>query len=1061
MSLPERELFALVTRFRDRAKERGRVSPLGSGERRGLSTLYRVVRLAEFVDLPPLELLRLVDVLQKDQSLKVLNAFDVLHHLDIGQADLYEVLEDGSIDARLWLIQNVIAIGTWAGAVGLEPADLETIAVAPDDLAPKQKAELLATAQALHEAFLPVALSAESLESAVISPRAARVALAIVRDPARQLISSADPRLVAWDEVAARKAAHAAVGALDVVTIEDLEAIGLGEELATYLQSILVRRGVLDANGMLREEQLPARAEEWALEPDGSEKFRRIFDFLHELYIKSLSESADAAVETEVHEEQALETEVDDEAEEGYETSGDAQTDTEEQEYVEPEADPDVELQLYHSDLLQVGFSVPEADEWIERLTVVRVLDASGMVQEPWMFEDPENFDYIPFSVGLDSFRGEIHAELIARRDRWRGAPLKLPEDIWDGLPLSVAEREALQQNLVFNGHIDAERRIVDRKAVQALTPDTFDLALPLYRHRRLILSALQAVVAEYRDNYLTVGPEELRPLADKFIAIQAHKALSTDYLDARGHLSTALLAEIDSERPALDLGPTFSSAQVERIWSLLKQIHTEASKFKLTDAALASIDILDERANDVVVSLCAAECLQPDRTLSVDQVARFAVVNSALDFTLPSYADYARDVFFLLHDVAIAVDAAVNSLMTALAVSAKEQETAMLEALGSRIELSPEATSAVVRRLLRDESHPAIALMAPVLRAVGPENLVEEPPRDRTFRATIARAFAFANFSNKLGMSPQQIEVAFQDQQLVDKFPEPLELPEGVDGIDALWTGPDGRVYLFRGPQYWTFDANTLARTATSAPVGRPIVEQARPLSVLCAEFKDLTAVDAVYSLPNGDHWLLAQGRSFRRAAGSERWVETPRAWGRVRNRFDDPASIDCALYDHEGRVQLFCGDQYVRYSSLPQEFVDEGYPHSIAAHWEQELNFRPLPAGWGEGIDAAVGRKDEVTWLFKEDRYIASTEPGVERSIVDFWGHVRNNLASASRVDAVLDLEGRCGVVVGDQVSVFSNSLESEGPHRRRGLSTHSRRSLPRRAGALRPRFRSKFEG
>jgi hypothetical protein len=38
-------------------------------------------------------------------------------------------------------------------------------------------------------------------------------------------------------------------------------------------------------------------------------------------------------------------------------------------------------------------------------------------------------------------------------------------------------------------------------------------------------------------------------------------------------------------------------------------------------------------------------------------------------------------------------------------------------------------------------------------------------------------------------------------------------------------------------------------------------------------------------------------------------------------------------------------------------------------------------------------------------------------------------NNLAAASRVDAVFDLEGRCAVAVGDQVSVFSNSLESEG--------------------------------
>src|SRR5262249_50768716 len=333
-------------------------------------------------------------------------------------------------------------------------------------------------------------------------------------------------------------------------------------------------------------------------------------------------------------------------------------------------------------------------------------------------------------------------------------------------------------------------------------------------------------------------------------------------------------------------------------------------------------------------------------------------------------------------------------------------------------IELSAEATAAIVRPLLRDETHLTVALLAPVLRAVDPQDILAEPPHDRPFCTTIGRTHAFAHFARKLRMSPRAIEVAFQDQQLVDKFPEAIELPQGVDRIDALWTGPDGQLYLFRKQQYWTFDTNTLA-----------IIERNRPLATLCADFKDLQAVDAVYTLPGGEHWLLAEGRAWRWAADSKRWVETRRMWGRVQSRFDDPANIDAALLAHEGCIHLFSGDQYVRYSNWPQEFVDEGYPRRIAAQWPQELGFGPLPSGWDGGIDAAVGRKDEVTWLFKGDRYIASTEPGVARSIVEIWGRGRDNLASASRVDAVLDIGGGCGVVVGDQVSVFSNSLESEG--------------------------------
>ena len=608
--------------------------------------------------------------------------------------------------------------------------------------------------------------------------------------------------------------------------------------------------------------------------------------------------------------------------------------------------------------------------------------------------------------------------------------------------------------------------------------------------------------------------------------------------------LSPDVLAQIDSEQPPFDLEPGYTDAQQQRVWTLLQQINSEAGKFRLTNAALATVDITGEHATNVVASLCADGCLQPDRSLSPEQVKRFSQVSSAQDFIIPQYADYSRDVFFLIHDIAVATGVAVEALTTSFKAVAAAQENAVLEAAGSQIGLSPDAAAAILEPLLRDEPAVTVAIIAPVLRAVV-EDVVKEPPIDRRFRATIGRMRAFANFASKLRMTARQIEAAFQNQQLVDKFAEGIELPQGIDAIDALWAGPsdqpsgsstfvDGdivnlesfagkleqpgrpidawlagqltpataaalasyigqgsdaasaralllrdinrlligssiydterfrgitlrakvqtllsqrvqtgdlpglnrllmeeaypqelarnEIYLFRGLRYWTFDANTLE-----------LNEGPLPLETLSLEFKGLPAVDAVYTLPQGDHWLLAQGNAWRRASDSERWVEmtgaTARQFGRVESRFDDPTNIDGALLDREGRIHLFCGDQYVRYSAWPQEFVDEGYPRRIAVHWTEELGFGPLPAGWNEGIDAAASRGDEVTWLFKGDRFVASTEPGVERGITEFWGRVRNNLASASRVDAVLDIQGRCGIVAGDQVSVFSNSLETEG--------------------------------
>jgi len=1161
------DLAALIKRFRDRATSRARVSRLVSQEvfpelggeidSHSLSVLHRVTRLAEFVDLPPLDLLQLVDVVENDPNLKVLNCFDVLYHEDTAQADLYQVLEQGSVDARSWLIQNISAIAAWAGAAGLEPADLHAIVVVPAESTPTQissqtssqtptqtstqTAQLLATAQALHDAFLPTALSADSLQSDAISERTARIAVATFQQPERRLVSTADARLATWNKHRACEAAHAALAALDVVSVDDIGALQLGEDLATYLQSLLLRRGVLDANGILLEDQLPVRAEDLVLEPEGSAEFGQIFDFLNDLYTTALSESSGTGEQ---------QTAGDGSDGSVADNTGASDQQAAQQDAVDggaSQADPsaDVELHLYPSDLLKLGFAIPEADEWIERLTFLRVLDATGMVQDPSIFADPASRDSVQISVGLNSFCGEIHAWLSQRRDRWLSAILKLPDGIWDALPLSAAERGDLEQNLIFNDHIDAARRILDRQALEELTPDTFDLGLEFHRHCRLILNALQQVVSSSRANYLMVGSDNLRPLADKFVAADIHKRLSAAYLDGQMRLSYELVAEIDHEQPPFDLGSAYSTAQGQSVWNLLQQIHTEASKFRLTDAALASVNITGEHAINVVVSLCADGCLQPDGSLSPELAARFAVVSSAQTFVIPQYADYSRDVFFLIHDVAVAVQTAVKALTTSLEAAANAQEKAVVGAIASQIQLSPEATSAVLRPLLGDESSVAVAIMAPVLRALV-EDVLEEAPSDRMFCAAMRRTQAFANFSGKLRMSPRAIEVAFKDQQLADKFPEGIELPPGVDGIDALWAGPSGQpsgsatfstgdflnlaslagkleqptrpidtwlaaqltrattaalasyraqgsdpasletallhdinpvlvgpaiydsqrfigvtlrpmaqkrlslgiqagdlrdlnrlliedayplelaknqLYLFRGRNYWTYDANTLE-----------IDEGPLPLTTLCVEFKDLHAVDAVYTLPTGEHWLLAEGNAWCRAADSARWVkdsgQTARQWGRVQSRFDDPASIDGALLDREGRIHLFCGDQYVRYSKWPQQqFVDEGYPRRIATHWSKELGFGPLPPGWDEGIDAAVGRGDEVTWLFKDDQYIASTEPGVERNIVDFWGHVRNNLGSVSRVDAIVDLEGRCGVVVGDQVSVFSNSLESQG--------------------------------
>ncbi len=1208
------DLAAIVTRFRDRAVSRGRVSRLVRMDSRSLSVLYRVVQLAEFADVAPLALLQLIEVMESDPALKVLNAFDVFYHEGIGQSDFYQVLEDGPLEARLWLIQNVVAVATWAATASLDPEDVESIACVPQADPPPQNAQAQdiqtqnssdrAFVQTLQDAFAPTALTADSLQSDAINERTARVALATFGQPAWGLVCPDDKRLVTWDQHKARKAAHAVLQALDVVSTEDIEAMQLGEGLATYLQTLLICRGVLDTAGVLQEGQLPARPEDLTLEPDGSDRFAQIFAFLNKEYTTALAQEAavsaaqqaqpsgqdsapagasanqtsqdgsgikasgdqssgngsgvDASADQSSGDGSSVDASPDQPSADG--SSADASGDQTSQidssqngaDVQEPQqtaqgnnasAASDVEIYLYHSDLLKLGFSLSEVDEWIERLTYLGLLDGTGMVKDPSLFSDPANLDSIRISAGVDAFRQEIHGWLAGRRDRWLDATLTLPGDIWDATPLTAAERQSLEQNLVFNHYIDAARGISDRKAVETLTPDTFDLALQFYRHRGSILDALRGVVANARQTYLTVSADDLRPLADKFAAADVHRLLSAGYLDDQMRLNAAAIAAIGQDTPPLDLGPTYSAAQTQQVWSLLQQVNTDAGKFRLTDTAVTSAGIPADHTSNVFASLCADGCVQPDHTLSAEQVKHFEVVTRAHEFILRQYADYSREVFFLIHDVAVATGSAVKALTSSLKTAADGQEQAVLAAVGSQAGISPDAASAILKPMLPQGQALAEAIMLPVLRTAI-DGVIKEPPIDRRFRALIWRMTSFATLAVKLRMSPRQIEAAFKHQQLAGKFPEGIELPHGVERIDALWAGPSGQpsgsstlcaadlvnlqsladklsqpgrpidewiagqltpdtvaalgdyiegdtnrapfesallqdinrllagssiydsqrfsgitlrprvqtlvtlslqsgdipglnrllledaytvelarneLYLFCGSHYWTYDANTLEMNA--GPIG---------LEALCPDFKGLSRIDAIYTLPNGDHWLLAGGNEWRREGGSQSWAKaadkSARLWGRIQSKFEDPVRIDGALNDKEGRIHLICGDQYVRYSNWPQEFVDEGFPKRITTHWARELGLGQLPSGWDTGVNAAAGRDDEATWLFKDDSFVASNEPGVERKIVDFWGRVRNNLASASHVDAVLDIDGRCGIVAGDQVSVFSNSLESE---------------------------------
>lgn len=128
-----------------------------------------------------------------------------------------------------------------------------------------------------------------------------------------------------------------------------------------------------------------------------------------------------------------------------------------------------------------------------------------------------------------------------------------------------------------------------------------------------------------------------------------------------------------------------------------------------------------------------------------------------------------------------------------------------------------------------------------------------------------------------------------------------PVEL---VDGIDAALKDKDGNVHLIKDRQVWNKDKN---------------------------EKKDITKT----------------------------------AWLQIDNQFANVTSINAAIMDPEGGLLVFKDNQYIRYGSPLQKYVDPGYPKSIKNNWGN------LPNDFESGIDAAFEFEGH-SYFVKGEKYV-----------------------------------------------------------------------------------------
>ncbi|WP_061300608.1 hemopexin repeat-containing protein [Herbidospora cretacea] len=663
---------------------------------------------------------------------------------------------------------------------------------------------------------------------------------------------------------------------------------------------------------------------------------------------------------------------------------------------------------FYPSDLAAALPERTEAEraELYDNLVHNGYLSDEGDVTDPDFFAEPVNVTEFRVNAPLDDVAPAVLAHLKGRVEAFRAARIELDPAAFGELKLTAEQLDALTQSLRFNGFVDAGGRFTDKAALAVLDVADFAVALEFYPLRRVILDAMKAQLAAAKAEMHLIRPDDFAALADDAMATRVVQRLEGP-ITRQGRILEELRHELDDAEGTIDLGEGFTAGDGELVFERVAALVRAQAPYRIDLNAFTELGFDDDERPRLVEMLIEGGHLTPSLAIPEERLGYFRQVTSALDFTLPGIEDYAKDIFFVLHATAKEQLAAIVEIAATLGDLAARQHRTLLNVLQDVFGVSStvvEAIGAAVAPGALD------VLVAPAVK--GPASGSAGPDFRRVYR----RLRRFARLAGKLGLDVDEVTVAFRDQDLAGKFPEPLALPHGVDRFDAVLTGHDGLIHVFQGASYWTYSAD-----------GHVLADQ-RPkaLTELSPRFAGLTSVDAAFTRDGAD-WLVGRGgdgrsHAFTRAKGETRWAPKAQLWGSVRNNFTAPKKIDGAYVDVEGRAHLFTGDQYLRYSGS-FDVADEGFPRSIAEWWQGET---PLPERFRDAVDAVFHGHDGRTHVFSGDRAFDGL---TEQPIIERWGRVRNAFEGAARIDAAYTDEQGYLLFAANQVIRYTDNPENDG--------------------------------
>ncbi|WP_088889118.1 hemopexin repeat-containing protein [Leptolyngbya ohadii] len=996
-----------------------------------LNVLYRIQVLSEMLSVHFLELFTLFDLLDQDPFIgqrdphtyfvyrvpstqKCFNIFMA----SVNQASA--MLTAHNIGDQLWLLESLIALTRWMKEFGYSAEMLWKIvngAPTTDRETVEQKIQDLALYNALLQSFKASENRPDTLKDVLGDERASHFAFRLIKDRcgAKRESQSKELKhlLLAYDSREIDELTEDFIRQLTIISDDEFVSLQLESKLQDKIFNNLVNHQIIDGSGRLLTENLVDRRlpplSAFILEHDFSDLQQNIFELFHRIY------QEDAASQL--------------------------------------EADDTIEIQVFKSDLKELGLTEAECRELYDDLIYNGYIDEQGFAKDVTLFSDISHANRFTLTTGLSELVRPVYQLLQQQLDKFKDSRVKISEQMFVELKLTPIALQDLIRNLQINDYIDEHLFIQDKMRLVDENPRTMSLALQFYPHREAICKILKDTIAADQNTWLQIDQAELGKIAATTVSRWVFVDLQGDYLNNQLLLPQAsLFFQDEANRDRFNLRSYFEFTKAAIVFDHIAGIVNYANAYRLQSAKLTALDFDDSEIRGLKQNLEAIGVLDDSGLLRADQIPFFLVPENAAVFNVPAFSDYDTEIFFQLYDTAKAIDSTVKAVHQALKDYSNAQQDAVFEQLRTILGVDLDTIKVVSSAIFKTDINLHFAWLQPLLENANALGFLDELPANMHYLQAVKRIRQLALLINQQQLDVNEVSLFLKDQDLVAKFPEDLVLPDGITSVDAILTSEEF-IYIFKENNYWIYlaaDYRLIDKKKVTAGQKDDdiLIERQRENQERQKRLKDdpirqlfkhqrLNQVDAAFIDRYGT-WVVVSGEShYVKYANADTWDKRENRFGQVDNDFDTLEMIDAAYVDAAGRLFLFVNDQYVRYSNVNfilnpehqqnagQPTVDQGYPKLIAEEWNNENLPIQLPSSFDRDLGPMFDGLDGHSYAFLENRYISSQD-GRVHSVAEMWGHSRYDFGHPDHIDAALASQGHYLFFLNDKVVKYAGSIE-----------------------------------